>query len=442
MNAAELVFAARFGYGLAEGASPETPERQLSDLDRPDPAEGALAAPPLEARMEALAALRATRLREERGDPDAVAARQMRRDIRAADLRRLVGLPVLSRNGLRERLTAFWADHFAVSARNRELELLAPHLPDAAIRPNLGGTFAAMLTAAALHPAMLLYLDQNRSVGPASAVARKTPGRGMNENLARELLELHTLGVGASYAQRDVAELARLLAGASLDADGFAFDLGKAEPGEKQVIGGRWGGGPLQHGLADIEAALAHLATHPETARHLAHKMAAHFVAPEPPADLVRALEGAWLESGGHLGAVHRALIEHPAAAGPLGARLRRPVEHMAACLRALGAAPPERPGQIAEPLARMGQPAFEPPGPDGWPEDEAAWLAPAAFAERIAWSFDLAARAGGDRDPRAFLEAALGPLAPPTLRAAVAGAETRAEGLGLVLVSPAFMRR
>ncbi len=191
---------------------------------------------------------------------------------------------IASRTGFRERLVAFWTDHFTVAANGPVLSALVPDLVENAIRPHVGGRFGDMLEAVTLHPAMLIYLNQVQSAGPNS-VAGKRRGKGLNENLAREVLELHTLGVGAGYTQDDVRQLAELLTGLSVDKSGFTFRSRIAEPGAEVVLGKRYGGGEAS--LGDIRAVLADIAVHPDTARHLARKLIVHFVGGEVPEDWV-----------------------------------------------------------------------------------------------------------------------------------------------------------
>jgi uncharacterized protein (DUF1800 family) len=187
-----------------------------------------------------------------------------------------------------------------------------------------------MLMAVATHPAMLLYLDQAQSVGPNSARGARRD-RGLNENYARELMELHTLGVGAVYSQDDVRQLAELLTGLAVDpVAGFVFDARRVEPGPERVLGRDYAG----DGIEAIRAVLADLAARPETARHLAHKLAVHFVADDPDPGLVTAMEAAFRDSGGDLVAVTAALLAHPAAWAEAAAKARQPFDFVVAALR------------------------------------------------------------------------------------------------------------
>jgi uncharacterized protein (DUF1800 family) len=352
---------------------------------------------------------------------------------------------VAAEDGLRERLVRFWADHFTTESRFLIDAALPAALVEDAIRPHVAGRFADMLQAATLHPAMLIYLDQVRSVGPNSAFGRRR-GLGLNENLARELLELHSVGVGADYRQEDIRQAAEVLAGLRAEAGAAVrFDTTWAEPGAATVMGRVY----TPDTMRSVKDLLTDLAGHPATARHIARKLAVHFVADDPPPDLVEAMAGAWGRRG-NLRAVVRAMLGHPAAAAPPGAKVRQPFEFVAAALRAL-AVPPAAILSLGRGLARrrfilplraMGQEPFRPGGPDGWEETARAWINPQGLAARIAWAME----APGDfvvlPDPRALVDRALGPMADERLVWAVSAAEQRAEGVGLVLASPAFNRR
>jgi uncharacterized protein (DUF1800 family) len=300
-----------------------------------------------------------------------------------------------------------------------------------------------------LHPAMLQYLDQSRSVGPGSKVGQRK-GLGLNENLAREILELHTLGVGAAYSQADVTEFAELLTGV-LYAGGTesTFQSNRAEPGAETVLGRRYGGGKAA--LDDIRAALGDLALRPETAAHLARKLAVHFLADAPPEPLVAALAARYLETGGALDAVYELLLSDPAATDPEARKARQPFDFLVAAFRALdldGASVAAMPDKlmrqtVVRPLALLGQRFQAAPGPDGWPEAAGHWLTPQGLAGRITWAMAMPVRLVRELpDPRDFAARALGAGAAPVVLRAVAGAQDRREAVGLVLAAPGFNRR
>lgn len=346
-------------------------------------------------------------------------------------------------DGLLERLVAFWSNHFAVAiAKGNHLRVLAGPFEREAIRPHILGRFADLLRAAETHPAMLFYLDNNQSIGPQSR-AGLAARRGLNENLAREILELHTMGVGGGYTQADVTALARVITGwtiTSPDDDAlyggrFTFAPARHEPGAQTVLATSY----PEAGAGQGTAVLDDLARHPATARHLSRKLAAHFLADDPPPAVVDRLAATWQESGGDLAAVTGALIAAPEAwTAPL-AKLRTPQEFGIALLRAAGQPPP--PQVVLGAFAALGQPLWNPPGPNGWPDRTADWASPKGFDARL----DLAAQWGrqnADNDPRALADALFGPALAPETRAAVARAESRAQGLALLAMSPEFQRR
>ncbi len=440
------IAAVRFGFGLP--ADPGGTQAMLDRLAGSDEAARAFPGAGLtvvQADWQAAAAARdgvraGTTSREDYRAAIRTVQAQAARAVQT-DLARAVWSP----DGFRERLVRFWADHFTTEGRFLIDVALPAAMVEDAIRPHVGGRFIAMLNAATLHPAMLIYLDQARSVGPNSAFGRRR-GLGLNENLARELLELHTLGVGSGYRQDDIRQAAEVLAGLRADAaQGMRFDATWAEPGAARVMGRVYS----TDNLRAVRDLLDDLARHPDTARHIARKLAVHFVADDPPQALVDAMAAAWGDRG-DLRAVYAAMLGHPAAAVPPGAKVRQPFDFMAAALRAL-AVPPETVNELSRgvarrrlilPLRAMGQEPFRPGGPDGWEEEEAAWINPQGLAARIAWAMETPSDLMALPDPRDLLPRALGPFAGDRLTWAVAASQSRAEGVGLVLSSPAFNRR
>jgi uncharacterized protein (DUF1800 family) len=350
-------------------------------------------------------------------------------------------------DGFRERLVRFWTDHFSTTAKNRQLRLLPGTLIEDAIRPHVTARFADMLKAVTLHPAMLVYLDQVLSIGPTSRAGRKQ-NKGLNENLARELMELHTLGVNASYGQDDVRQMAELLTGLAVDFDkGFVFEPRRAEPGAETVLGISYSG----DGTAPILKALDDLAMRPETADHIARKLAVHFVSDQPDADLVAHIRAAYLRTGGDLVAIYGALLDHPATWMPEQTKVRQPFDFIVASLRALSitgdtvikASDKQFQKFVVQPMDAMGQPMQGPPGPDGWREDAAAWINPGGLAARINWAMEMPVQLAPELPtPLDLAKRALGPRAGKQLLWAVERAETTREGVGLVLASAEFNRR
>ncbi len=309
----------------------------------------------------------------------------------------------------RERLVRFWANHLTVSIRAGQVAPFAGDFVRAAIRPNVTGRFADMLLAAMRHPAMLFYLNQAGSVGPASQAGLRS-GRGLNENLARECLELHTVSPAAGYSQTDVTAFAKILTGWSVQREppaGFRFRPAAHEPGEHVLLGRAFPEGEE----GGVEA-LRFLADHPATHRHLATKLVQHFVADDPTPGDIRAVEAALRDTGGNLGAAARAVARLPSAWTPL-AKLRAPQDFAIAALRAADLAPDHRP-PLPGIAAGLGQPWFGAPAPNGWGDLAADWSGPEALLRRVDWAYGF----GGRPDlpePDAVAEAALGPLLQPT---------------------------
>lgn len=441
----------RFGYGPAadgRGAESFTPAGLMAQLTAPDPEGDAHARPDTARRME-LSEQRTieVRRRRETGDTspqDGNSPGRLLKTIFAGDRLAFVLRPAAARNGFAERLANLWANRLTVGMVGNGGLFIEAFRQEVA-RAHLAGRFGDMLRASLWHPAMQVYLDQKTSVGPNSSLGRRK-GLGLNENLAREFLELHSMGTG--YTQADVTELARLLAGMKSAGKGRGVNTAAVEPGVKTILGHRFGD---DDPMAEIDRLVAIVAARPETALSVARTLARHFIGDDPPADLVEALTRAYLRDGGDLPALYRVLLDHPAAWSPVLAKLRSPQEYAAACLRAMGLAGTETglPGQhrthgfrLTEALLRMGQSVFRPRGPDGWPETAEDWLTPPMMAARIDFAVEVARAAAEAKDPLAVADLVLGDLASPALRLAVQGAEQRWEGVAVLLGSPEFMRR
>jgi len=396
-------------------------------------------------------------------DPVKVVGRMLRQDV-GADFGARLQLAVTTGAGFRERWADFWANHFTVSATKAITGTVIGPYEAEAIRPNVFGRFTDLLGAVETHPAMLTYLDQVRSIGPNSRAAEylKTGGNprgvgrarlqrvanrsvGLNENLAREILELHTVGVNGGYSQADVTEFARAMTGLSVGGPRDpASETGTAvfrdpahEPGERTVMGVRYRPG----GKDQAGAILADLAAKPATATFVCTKIARHFVADEPSPALVARLEKAWTSSNGDLSRVAEALIAAPEAWAPTPAKFKTPYEFIVSSYRAAGAQP-ETFGKVAPILTALGQKPFSAPSPKGWPEDAQSWAAPDAIVKRMQFAQAFSAAAVRDRDPKALAADALGARLTPDTAKAVARAESRAEGFALLLMSPEFQRR
>lgn len=447
------MIALRFGDGLplAPGAATD-PEALVAALSAPDALAAAFPRPGLGDALaffrEGTKALRDVKKNQNETTKQAIEdAKRKVRLSHLASVQMAVARAVDATDGFRERLVRFWADHFTVRAKNRFQALFPGAFVDEAIRPNLAADFPTLLRAAVLHPAMLNYLDQSASVGPNSRIGKRQ-ARGLNENLAREVIELHTLGVGSGYTQADVTQMAELLTGLTVSPEkGLVFRPDMAEPGAETVLGQVYDGART----APIHAVLDDIALRPDTARHIARKLAVHFVADTPDPALVAAMADAFLATGGNLPAVYRAMFAQPAAwASPL-VKARQPVDFLVAALRGLGVAgqdvaamPTTEVGRaIYNPLAAMGQPWQQPRGPDGWPEADAFWITPQLLAARVTWAMREPARLRQTLpDPSAFAARVLGSAADGRTVWAAARAETLADGVGVVLASPGFNRR
>jgi uncharacterized protein (DUF1800 family) len=362
-----------------------------------------------------------------------------------------------TRSDFAERLVHFWSNHFTVSGTKPIVLGLAAAFENDAIRPHIMGRFEDLLISAVRHPAMLLYLDQDKSFGPNSAMAQRRAGKapGLNENLAREILELHTLGVDGGYTQSDVTELARTLTGITINmgpradqmrrrglpmqqlANGALYVAPLHEPGERQLLGVRY----TQLGLDQASAALASLARHPATARFIATKLARHFVADAPPPALVAHLAGIFTSSGGDLPSLYRALVERPESwAVPL-AKFKTPWEQMISSLRGVGTNTLEGAKAIGL-MTQMGQGIFKAPSPAGWPDMATAWAAPDALMKRVDYAASLAARLGEQLDARSLAEHILPAILSETTRRTIERAESGKQALALLLAAPEFLRR
>jgi len=362
--------------------------------------------------------------------------------VRQQELERLVGNAVATPRPLEERLALFWANHFTVSTARAAMASMVGTYEREALRPRMLGRFEALLKAASFHPAMLRYLDNHASVGRNSARGR---GRGaVNENLAREILELHTLGVDGGYAQADVTAFAAALSGwtagvwmaDSGESLGTVFDAARHEPGPKEILGRTY----AQDGPDQAPAVLRDIARHPSTIRHVTRGLATHFLGDAPPPAVLADLAETWRRTDGDLLAVTEALLRRPESASLPRVKLRPPVEFAMAACRVLGHAVP--PGPLLRDLGAMGQPVFSANSPKGWPEENDAWVAPDGIKTRLDWSQNVAARMQGLGDPRALAEQAFGSDLSDATRRAIAGAESPKQGIALLLMSPEMQRR
>jgi uncharacterized protein (DUF1800 family) len=344
--------------------------------------------------------------------------------------------------GLVERLVWFWSNHFCVSADKGGVRPLCGAFERETIRPHVRGKFADMLVAVESHPAMLLYLDNARSIGPNSFAGLRR-NKGLNENLAREILELHTLGVRTGYSQDDVTSFAKVITGWSIvpprlapeHGGQFMFNARLHEPGPQRIIGREY----QDNGFEQGRAVLLALARRRATTKHVATKLARHFVADNPPITLIDRFAKRFATSDGDLKEITKTLIVSPEVWEAPRSKLRRPSEWLIGALRAVGARPPDvRPVLQAQNL--LGEPLWRVPAPNGFSDDSAAWMD--GLAQRLDISNQIARRTSTSIDPDVLAEDVLGPLLSNETRQTLRRAESRQQALALLFMAPEFLRR
>jgi uncharacterized protein (DUF1800 family) len=452
----------RFGLGARAGeAAPSDPKHWLmSQLDAAayQPMPQALAAQPSSLSLAAEFADRQRAIRDAQGD-DRQAVRKSYNEKLRDTYRAAVNARFLSAlqtpTPFVERLVYFWANHFAVSVEKPAVAMLAGSFEAEAIRPHVLGRFEDLLVAAERHPAMQIFLDQARSVGPdspaAERVAERHPDRkpGLNENLAREIMELHTLGVRSGYGQTDVTEFARALTGWSIGAMGaqpareavapgqFVFRPQLHEPGMRTIMGRQYD----QPGEQQPLAVLHDLAESPATAQHIASKLARHFVADTPPPALVDRLASVFSATRGDLPSVYAVLVDSPQAWSPVDAKFKTPWDWMVSSQRGLGRDDTAN-LQIAPLLTQLGQPVWRPGSPAGYDDIAASWAAPDALVRRVELAQRFAARIGDTLDARTLGNQLLAGSLSDATATELSRAESAPTALALLLVSPDFQRR
>jgi uncharacterized protein (DUF1800 family) len=348
-----------------------------------------------------------------------------------------------------DRWARFWMNHFTVSMTKPQIVPFVGPFEREAIRPFALSKFSDLLIASTRHAAMLIYLDQIHSIGPNSTVGERRD-RGLNENLAREILELHTLGADGGYSQTDVTTFAKALTGWTVNAGptrrfaprgaasgAFIFAGQIHEPGEKTILGRRY----PQTGEDQARQVLLDISVHPSTARHIAFKVARHFTSDTPPPSLVQRLETRFRETGGDLQAVANALIDAPECWLPTAEKFKTPSDFILSSLRAVGA-PDASLRQLQASFAVLGETPGRAPSPKGWPDDAASWAGSDAILKRLEWANTLADQVAATRRPEDIADAALGARLSPATRLAISRAESAQQGITLFLMSPEFQRR
>jgi uncharacterized protein (DUF1800 family) len=475
---AQYLAANRFGLGRRfDDPAIEDPKdwliRQLGDYD-PAPAaiaglagREAIAADYAEYRDERQAMRRAAKNADMRDDDDGADVQAMRRMARAGFRRHYVeaararlAAAVATRAPFPELLVHFWANHFAISADKQAVVGFAGNYENEAIRPHILGKFPDLLIAAVRHPAMLLFLDQAQSFGPDSPFATRVRNRGrrqapgLNENLAREIMELHTLGVRAGYTQADVTSFAKALTG--LTVAGLGRGAGQRlmpagarpgetvfverlhQPGAQTILGKRYD----QPGERQAEAVLRDLAVHPATARHVATKLARHFSGDEPPATLVDRLASDFESRGGDLPSLYRTLIASPEPWAAEPAMFKSPWDWTVSMLRALKTPGLGERQNIAAIFAQLGQPLWRPGSPKGYDDRVATWAGSAALMQRVELASRIAGRIADRADARTLAPIVLADALTPDTAQAIARADSPGQGLAMLFASPAFLRR
>ena len=404
-----------------------------------------------------------------------------------ADIRARLQTAAATERPFAERLALFWSNHFTVSLGKGSSTGLVGAFEREAIRPHIAGRFADLLMAATTHPAMLRYLDNYLSAGPQSRGVQRLQRRsalqqaasaqagematpvapaplrlsGLNENLARELLELHTLGVAGGggalgpwggYGQADVTALAAVLTGwrglqpgeaaaGIASNEGFdasdAFDANWHQPGAKTVLGRSYAEGPQA-----LRQVVDDLSRHPSTARFIATKLVRHLVADQPPPALVARVAQRFSQSEGDLTAVYASLLDAPEAWQPQPAKLKTPEEFVISSARLLRLGDRLTARAPDAGLSALGQRPHAASSPAGWPDSAADWLGSEAVWQRMAWAVQVAERMGGNLDARALAQASLGPLLSQASRQQIERAADGAQALTLLLMAPEFQRR
>ncbi len=393
---------------------------------------------------------------------------------------------VLAENQLREVMIDFWTNHFNVVLTKGADRYLLPGYIETTIRPHAMGKFSDLLVAVAHSPAMLFYLDNVRSVAPGSEPPALTRARmrrfqnprvdsmraklptGINENYAREILELHTLGVDGGYTQQDVINTAQILTGWSMERPekgvGFEFHDWAHDPGEKLVLGVRF---PSGHGEDEGERLLRMLADNPATMHHVSAKLCARFVSDQPSDGCVDDAVRAWQQSKGDIRKILLAIFRSPDFWAPsgVGHKFKTPLEFVVSSARAVGAIPDTAP-ILAQTVARLGQPLFMQASPAGYPEAQGEWANSGALLDRMNVATALASGRLGSLMPRLDLLAP-GVMLPADLVSAISarlfanglsahsvevitreagdpppGTDARAYAIGLALGGPEFQRQ
>jgi len=465
------IAANKFGLGLRPGEAPYIEQdprgwllNQLADITSVPARLSALptSASYLASLSEDRMMMQATRQDNNAASIRETALRESRRDMSQdyqTHLQLRLQTAVETEAPFAERLLYFWSNHFSVAysgGQKSVIRQLALPFEQEAIRANLDGDFASLLLAVEQHPAMLIYLDNSVSTGPNSLIGKRR-NRGLNENLAREILELHTLGVNGGYSQDDITSLAKIITGWTIpdqritglpgvridNTTGFFYVPQLHEPGNHRVLGKTYSG--QTNGLAQGEQVLNDLARHPATARHLAEKLARHFISDTPSELAIRQLENTFLDTGGHLPSLHEALVNLDEAWLPENSKLRTPQELIIATARGMeleSAIESNKrvSGLFTRILTSFNQMPFTALSPAGWEDSTSYWASPDALMKRMEWANSIANLTSRNRDAEYLAEEILLPDA--HLKQALANTESSHQAITVLLASPAFQWR
>jgi uncharacterized protein (DUF1800 family) len=347
---------------------------------------------------------------------------------------------IRSENSISWRLLDFFSNHFSVSGNGLILKALAPTLEREAIAPHLFGNFESMLMAVVMHPAMIIYLNNERSFGPNSRLGKKR-GKGLNENLAREILELHTLGVNSGYNQKDVTELAKAITGWSVinskkeKGEGFRFRVNGHEPGERTLLGKNY----ANKGVNQGKLMLLDLARHPSTAQFICNKLVRHFISDTPDPKLVNKLESTWKATNGDIRKVMITLIRSKEAWQESAEKFKTPRDFVISSFRAIGRKNIKS-KQLLNSLDGLGQQPFNAGTPAGFSDEKMSWDGSSALMKRIDWSLLLAGYQ--KKDVKKVMSNTLSYVVSEHTFQMVSRAESRQQAYALLLMSPEFQRR
>lgn len=433
----------RFGYGVSfeglEAFRPGSVGLLIDQIEHPEIPKQLADKTGLELSHRFLAAVRANKFK----DVKKIVKKEMIKDY-TSFVSDLVLQRMQTEQPFIERLVAFWSNHFTVSIDKPAILGMLRDYEYIAIRPHITGKFEDLLIAVVKHPAMLAYLDNWQSFGPNTPYTKFGRNRkGINENLAREIMELHTLGVDGGYTQKDVIELAKMLTGWSIEMRNrqepyprFEFHDKGHEPGSKTLLGRTY----QENGMNEAIAALKMLAVHPKTARRLATKMAVHFISDIPPERLVKKMENTYLRSGGNLGAMTRAMLEAPESWVEPLSKIKTTPDYIVSTFRAINFTPKEV--HTITSLDSLDYKPYKAPDPQGFSDENAYWAAPGALIKRTEWAQEVAMRIMQKVDPYALGQRLFGPVLSAETAFALKGAESQKQGLTLLLMSPEFQRR